>query len=223
MSKFSAELEAKLATYRDEYQRIVNGWLESGAFGLTYPALLVETFHYVKHSCTLMSQACAQLKPDMLQLQTYLAQHITEEMGHEEWALDDLEKLGYDRKAVAASRPLAETINLIGSQLYVINYLHPAGLLGYVYMMESTPPNETTLAFLEAYGVTPDAMTFLSRHGQADQRHSRELRSMLDMHFIGSRMREAAITSAVLGLADVNRLLARVRRGNYVNWFPERM
>jgi len=57
MSKFSAELEAKLAPYRAEYQRIVNGWLESGAFGLTYPALLVETFHYVKHSCSLMSQA----------------------------------------------------------------------------------------------------------------------------------------------------------------------
>lgn len=138
-------------------------------------------------------------------------------------ALDDLEKLGYDRKVVAASRPLAETINLIGSQLYVINYLHPAGLLGYVYLMESTPPNDTSLAFLEAYGVRPDAMTFLSRHGQADQRHSRELRTMLDTHFIGSRMREAAITSAVLGLAGINRLLARVRRGNYVNWFPERI
>ena len=218
---FSEELESRLTPYRDEYRRIVNGWLAGGTFGVTYPALLVETFHYVKHSCSLMSRACAQLGHDMLPLQTYFAKHIAEEVGHEEWLLDDLEHLGYDRREVEASRPLPETINLIGSQLYVINYMHPAGLLGYVYLMESTPPNELSLAFLEAHGIGPRATTFLRRHGETDQRHGRELREMLDLHFKGPRLREAATQSAVIGLSCVNRLLARVKSGNYVDHFPE--
>jgi len=157
----------------------------------------------------------------MLPLQTYFAGHIAEEVGHEEWLLDDLEHLGYDRREVEASRPLPETINLIGSQLYVINYMHPAGLLGYVYLMESTPPNELSLAFLEAHGIGPRATTFLRRHGETDQRHGRELREMLDLHFKGPRLREAASQSAVIGLSCVNRLLARVKSGNYVDHFPE--
>ena len=221
MLKFSRELESKLAKYRADYRLIVNDWLESGAFGITYPALLVETFHYVRHSCSLMNYACAQLGHESLPLQIYFARHIAEEVGHEEWLLNDLEKLGYNRLEVEASPPLAETINLVGSQLYVINYLHPAGLLGYVYLMESTPPSKTSLAFLEAYGVKSGAMTFLSRHGQEDQRHRRELRDTLDTHFTEPRIREAAILSAVMGLSNVNRLLARVKRGKYADCFPE--
>jgi hypothetical protein len=221
MPKFSEELESRLTPYRDEYRLVVNGWLAGGTFGVTYPALLVETFHYVKHSCSLMSQACARLGHDALPLQTYFAQHIAEEVGHEEWVLDDLEALGYDRREVEASRPLPETVSLIGSQLYVIDYLHPAGLLGYVYLMESTPPNELSLAFLEAYGIGPRATTFLRRHGETDQRHSRELREMLDLHFREPRLREAATLSAVIGLSCINRLLRRVRSGNYVDHFPE--
>lgn len=223
MPKFSEELESRLSPYRDEYRLIVNGWLESGTFGITYPALLVETFHYVKHSCSLMSFACAQLGHDMLPLQSYFAKHLAEEVGHEEWVLNDLEELGYDRKAVESSRPLSETLNLIGSQLYIINYMHPAGLLGYVYLMESTPPNELSLAFLEAHGIGAGAMTFLSRHGETDQRHSRELRDMLDLHFAEPRLREAGTLSAVMGLSNINRLLARVKSGNYINHFPEVM
>lgn len=223
MPKFSEELESRLSPYRAEYRVIVNSWLESGTFGITYPALLVETFHYVKHSCPLMSLACAQLGHDMLPLQTYFAKHLAEEVGHEEWVLDDLEELGYERKAVELSQPLSETVNLIGSQLYIINYMHPAGLLGYVYLMESTPPNELSLAFLEAHGISLGAMTFLRRHGETDQRHSCELRDMLDLHFAEPRLRQAAILSAVIGLSNVNRLLARVKSGNYVNHFPEAM
>lgn len=221
MPKFSEELESKLSPYRDEYRLVVNGWLAGGTFGVTYPALLVETFHYVKHSCSLMSRACARLGHDRLPLQAYFAKHIAEEVGHEEWVLDDLEALGYDRREVEASRPLPETVGLIGSQLYVIDYVHPAGLLGYVYLMESTPPNELSLAFLEAYGIGPGATTFLRRHGETDQRHSRELGEMLDLHFGEPQLREAATLSAVIGLSCINRLLRRVRSGNYVSHLPE--
>jgi hypothetical protein len=218
---FSEDLESLLGPYRESYNRIVNGWVVGAAFGVTYPALLVETFHYVKHSCPLMKMAYERLGDGNPEVADYLDKHIVEETGHEQWLLEDLERLGFDRRAVTASTPLSETIDLVGAQLYVINFLHPAGLLGYVYVMESQPPSETSLRLLqERFEITPAAMTFLARHGEADVKHRRELKSMLDRCFAGSRERHAAIVSAVTGLGSINRLLTRIQSGNFVSFFP---
>jgi pyrroloquinoline quinone (PQQ) biosynthesis protein C len=218
---FSQRLEQSLTPYREEYRRLTDEWITSGAFGPTYAALLVETFHYVKHSCSLMCLACARLDHSQGDLQTYLARHIEEEVAHENWVLEDLEVLGYDRAAAATSKPLAETIHLIGSQLYVIHYLDPAGLLGYVYVMESMPPRRQALEELsEAFGIPTEAMKFLIRHGEEDVKHKRDLLHALDHFLRDSRQREAALTSAVMGLADVNRMLARIRSGDVARSGP---
>src|SRR5438552_963869 len=95
--KFSDELESILTPYRAEYRRIVKEWIESGTFGSSYPAFLVETFHQAKHSSSLMDYARARLDPNRPEVQAYLARHADEELGHEDWALDDLEHLGIDR------------------------------------------------------------------------------------------------------------------------------
>ena len=218
---FSQQLEEALVPYRQEYRSLTDEWITSGAFGPTYPALLVETFHYVKHSCSLMCLACARLDHSQSELQTYVARHIEEEVAHENWVLEDLETLGYERAEVVASKPLAETIHLVGSQLYVIEYLDPAGLLGYVYVMESTPPRRQALEeFSEAFGIPYDAMKFLVQHGEEDVKHKRDLIHALDNFLRDSRQREAALTSAVMGLADVNRMLARIRTGDVARAVP---
>jgi pyrroloquinoline quinone (PQQ) biosynthesis protein C len=209
------ELERELAPLREEYRGIVNPWLESGLFGVTYPALLVETYHYVKHSTSLMSHACARLLPEDTVLQRYLAHHIAEEVSHEQWVLDDLETLGYSRDAVCRSLPLPETLNLVGSQLYVIEYLDPRALIGYIYVMESMPPGERLFEYLEAAGIPKKAMTFLVRHGEADIVHRRELEAIIEEHFHDAHAREALELSATQGLSNVNRLLERIRSGQF--------
>jgi len=220
--KYSEELESILAPYRAEYSQIVRDWIESGAFGATYSAYLVESFHQMKHSCSLLSYACARQDHNHLELQESLARHEAEETGHDAWLLDDLEHLGVDRRQALASPPLHETINLIGSQLYVITYLHPTGLLGYLYALESRPPTKEYLTLLrKAFDIPPKAMTFLIRHGQEDVEHKRELECMLDNHVVNPQGREAVIISATTGLSNVNRLLARVRSGEYANCLPQ--
>jgi pyrroloquinoline quinone (PQQ) biosynthesis protein C len=199
----------------------VNGWLREGTFGITYPALLLETFHYVKHSCALMDRAHDRLGPADETLRAYLRQHRAEETGHEAWLLDDLAALGYDRAEAANSLPLAETMSMIGSQLYVIDYLHPAGLIGYVYVMESKPPTELFLSVLhEQFGVPRQAMMFLARHGEADIVHREELRDILDTCFADPNARRAALASATLGLSCVVRLFERLRAGEYLDPCP---
>ncbi len=180
-----SELERELAPLREEYRGIVNPWLVDGLFHVTYPALLVETYHYVKHSCSLMSHACARLAPEEVTLQRYLAHHIAEEVSHEQWVLDDLETLGYNRGEVGESLPLPETISMIGSQLYVINYLDPKALIGYVYVMESMPPGKNLFEYLEAAGIPRKAMSFLVNHGDADIVHRQELEAYADRVIAG--------------------------------------
>lgn len=218
---FSTEVEVRLAPHREAFNATLNGWLGDGTYGITYPAFLLETFHYVKHSCALLDRARDRLGPQDETLRAYLQQHRAEETGHEAWLLDDLAVLGYDRAEAARSMPLAETVAMIGSQLYVIDYLHPAGLIGYVYVMESRPPTEALLTFLhEQFGVPREAMTFLARHGEADLVHREELREILDTCFTDPHARRAAISSATLGLSSVVRLFERLRTGDYLDPCP---
>ena len=209
------ELESVLYPYRTEYFQIVRDWIESGRFGVNYPALLVEMFHIAKYSCPLMAHAREQLGNNAT-LKPYLEKHITEETGHDNWVLDDLGHLGMDRRLVRDSTPLPETISLIGSQLYVIRYLQPVGFLGYLYVLESQPPSKEFLAYLrEEFGISTQAMTFLIRHSQEDIHHRRELIDILDRCVSSPAEREAAIISAVMAHSCVNRLMARIASGDF--------
>jgi pyrroloquinoline quinone (PQQ) biosynthesis protein C len=221
-TRLSVLVEQDLEDYRREYSRLVNHWLvETGGFGAAYPAFLVETYHYVKHSCDLMRQAYQGIEPGRRALRGFIEQHIGEEAGHEVWLLDDLERLGFDRDEVVRSEPLSETVDMIGAQLYVMRFMRPAGLLGYVYLMESTPPNATFLrALADAYGLDPGAMTFLLRHGEADIVHREELSNVLDTLIEPGEETRAVRRSAVLGLAHVNQMIDRLRAGDFLESRP---
>jgi hypothetical protein len=218
----SQEIDRALVPYRLEYDAIVESWMcTEGTFGFAYPAFLVETYHYVRHSCELMRSAWEGIGRDRSELRNYLEQHIEEERGHEQWVLNDLENLGYQREAVTQSLPLSETIELIGSQMYVVRHIQPAGLVGYVYMMESRPPNHAFLRALQAaYSIPSSAMTFLAGHGDADIVHSQELRDVLNHLLSRSLEGSAARTSAVLGLANINRLFFRLKSGEFISADP---
>src|SRR5262249_41449005 len=50
---------------------------------------------------------------------------LTEEAGHDEMLLSDLERLGVPRSEVAARTPSAPVTAMVGSQYYWIDYVHP--------------------------------------------------------------------------------------------------
>lgn len=213
MMKLSGVVERSTAVLRRELSDLNREWTMSGQFGASYPALLVETFHYVKCSVPLMASALGRIRND--RVQEYLSRHIGEECGHEQWAVEDLMALGYDPSEVKRSVPLPETIRLIGSQHYVIEYLSPVGLMGYVYVMESMPPRRALLdAVGDAYKLS-GALKFLYGHGEADQVHMKEIRDILDL--IDDPVdASAAVTSAVLGIQCMVSLCQRLRRGDFV-------
>ena len=71
-----------------------------------YVAYLTQAYHHVRHTVPLMRGARSALADRGNQLLVNaLDEYIEEEIGHEEWILDDIEAAGGDRVAAASSEP----------------------------------------------------------------------------------------------------------------------
>lgn len=142
---------------------------------------LIQMYHYVKFSCPLMELVRDKLNDKYESVREYLKIHIQEEKGHDNWLLDDLERLGYSPNQVKNSLPNRETIALIGSQFYIINQLNPVGYLGYIYYLESNPPTLESLQKLsENLNIPQKALFTLREHAKADPEHIMSLNRLLD-------------------------------------------
>jgi hypothetical protein len=221
MERFSKTLDDSLTAIRSDYVDTIRNWIGNGTYAVTYPAYLVELYHIIKHSCDLMAEASDRLRNEHPVLANYLRDHIMEETGHEAWLLEDLSALGFSAADVIQSEPLPETIDMIGSQLYVVRYLHPAGLFGYIFFMEGSPPTDRFLEYAtSALGIPSTALKALREHGERDIEHRRELIDVLDDHFTKQSYQRSALISAKMALSNGTRILKRIRSGNFVSVEP---
>jgi hypothetical protein len=175
--------------------RMVSGRLDAVALELwnhprfadVYPTYLFHNHAVVRASVPLMRAAHARARlgfqddPIARDLEAYLAQHIPEEMHHDEWLLEDLETLGVERAKVLAWMPPPSVATLVGAQYYWIEHFHPAAILGYIAVLEGTPPIETEIeGVAERSGVPLNAFSTLIRHGRLDPHHRDDLNDALD-------------------------------------------
>jgi len=152
-----------------------------------YPEFLFRNHSVIRCSVPLMKAAAEQCKkmldkdpiaPGML---AYLEHHIPEETGHDEWVLSDLEVLGYRREDVLKRIPPPSAAALAGAQYYWIRHFHPVALLGFIAVLEGTPPDvEFFEATADRIGVPRRAFSNLLLHGKLDPQHRDDLDHMLD-------------------------------------------
>jgi Iron-containing redox enzyme len=152
-----------------------------------YPEYLVTLHWIVRASVPLMEAARAQAEtmakddPVSAELAPYLAEHITEEMHHDEWLLNDLEALGRDRPTVIARPPSATVAAFVGAQYYWIFHYHPVALLGYIALLEGYPPSREQIeALIARTGYSPKAFRTLLAHADLDPHHREVLDEKLD-------------------------------------------
>lgn len=139
----------------------------------------------IRASVPLMEAAVARClmlaDPVARALVPYLDQHIAEEQGHDVWVLEDLAELGVSADGVLARVPPASIAAMVGAQYYWIHHAHPVALLGYLWVLESTPPDAAHLARrAEEEGLPLAAFRTLLRHADADPLHGRDLEALLD-------------------------------------------
>jgi hypothetical protein len=185
---YSRVLRAKLAWMRRPLDAALERlWAESDQ-ARAYSRFLVHLHQVIRASVPLMQAARvrslerASSDPVSAGLAEYLAAHIDEERGHDEWALQDLDAAGVGRDAALASIPPAQTAALVGAQYYWIEHHHPVALLGYILVLEDGPADsDLFLDELRARsGFPAAAFETLRHHGRLDAGHRADLDRLID-------------------------------------------
>ncbi|HAD30889.1 MAG TPA: biliverdin-producing heme oxygenase, partial [Methylophaga sp.] len=74
-----------------------------------YIAFLTQAYHHVKHTVPLLMAVGSQLPEQYEWLREAVAEYIEEELGHQEWILNDIAACGHDKELVRNSRPNSAT------------------------------------------------------------------------------------------------------------------
>lgn len=175
--------------------RLVRGPLDEAAEKLwshprlreIYPEFLFRNHSVIRSSVPLMkaaAEACEKMlerDPVAEGMLAYFRKHIPEETGHDDWVLDDLETLGYKREEILKRIPPPSAAALAGAQYYWIRHVHPVALLGFIAVLEGTPPDvEFFEQTADRIGVPRRAFSNLLLHGKLDPQHRDDLDRTLD-------------------------------------------
>ena len=161
----------------------------------TYQAFLVEAYHHVKHTVPLL-MACGSRLPERLEwLREAIVHYIVEEVGHQEWILNDLQSLGVDKEAVRRGSPSAATELMVSYAWDTVARANPVGLFGMVYALEKTSSTIATHAagqIRSALDLGPESMTYMVSHGSLDVEHMKHFEALMN------RLEDAGDRAAVL-------------------------
>src|SRR5215210_4236001 len=178
-----------------------------------YPEYLVVSHGVIRASVPLMEaardRALTMAGSDAVAagLAAYLAEHIPEERGHDEWLIDDLAVLGHERADAVGPAPSPTVAAVVGAQYYWILHHHPIAVLGYIAVLEGYPPSKELIEELIARTGHPrKAFRTILAHGVLDPRHRDELDAAIDALPLNPS-HEALIAMSALWSA---RMLARM-------------
>ena len=128
----------------------------------TYIAFLTEAYHHVKHTVPLL-MACGSRLPERLEwLREAVVEYVNEELGHQEWILNDLASLGVDSEQVRHGQPTLPTELMVSFAYDIVTRNNPVGFFGMVYVLEKTSSTIATYAasqIASALALPPQAMT----------------------------------------------------------------
>ncbi len=143
-----------------------------------YQGFLTQAYHHVKHTTPLL-MACGGRLPEHYEwLRAALGEYIEEEMGHQEWILNDLAACDGDPEAVRSGLGQGApcpAIELMVAYLYhQIDRGNPMAFWGMVWVLEGTSVTigGDMARYIQQSLALPDAaMTYLSSHSSLDQQH----------------------------------------------------
>jgi len=145
----------------------------------TYVAFLTQAYHHVKHTTPLLMACGGRLPANYEWLRTAIGEYIEEEMGHQEWVLNDIEACGGDKEAVRAGKTPAASACLAAEVMVayaydMINRVNPVGFFGMVLVLEGTSTAVATQAgetLMKSLNLPKKAFSYLLSHGSLDISH----------------------------------------------------
>jgi pyrroloquinoline quinone (PQQ) biosynthesis protein C len=148
-----------------------------------YIDYLTQAYHHVKFTVPLLMAVGARLPESYEWLRMAVAEYIEEEMGHQEWILNDIEACGGDKEAARNSKPAPGTELMIAYAWDMVNRVDPIGFFGMVHVLEGTSVNLADYAAdqIQATLNLPErAFSYLRSHGSIDQSHIKHLENLMN-------------------------------------------
>jgi len=153
-------------------------FIQMGAAGKlsleSYVAFLTQAYHHVKHTTPLLMATGGRLPGRLEWLREAVGEYIEEEMGHQEWILNDIEACGGDKEAVRNGMPHPATELMVAYAYDTVYRNNPVGFFGMVLVLEGTSVSLATHAagnIEKSLGLPKKAFSYLNSHGSLDVSH----------------------------------------------------
>ena len=148
-----------------------------------YATFLGQAYHHVRHTVPLL-MGCGYRLPDRLNwLRKALGEYVEEEVGHEEWILDDIAACGGAADAARAAVPFPATELMVAYAYDTVQRRNPVGMFGMVFVLETTSAALATHAAGAIQGslkLPKGAFRYLTSHGSLDQEHIQFFQSLVN-------------------------------------------
>ncbi|MEH6590670.1 MAG: iron-containing redox enzyme family protein [Halioglobus sp.] len=148
-----------------------------------YVAFLVQAYHHVKHTTPLLMAAGSRLPTEKEWLRNALAEYVEEELGHQEWVLNDIAACGYDPELVRHGAPNRETELMVAYAYHVIDRVNPVGFFGMVHVLEGTSvkvADQAAASISSSTGLPDKAFSYLRSHGALDIEHVKFFENLMN-------------------------------------------
>ena len=149
-----------------------------------YRRLLLELYHVVWHFNPTCASAASRIGDDLRHVRYFLYDHITEEKGHEEWVMNDLEVIGVSHETVSNYCPSTRILALNGYNYWSADRRHPCSVMGMIYALEviaSVYGGPIAAAITESLLLESDkGISFITSHVSMDTEHMTKLRVILN-------------------------------------------
>ncbi|MCI1710880.1 MAG: iron-containing redox enzyme family protein [Chiayiivirga sp.] len=154
---------------------LIQRCLGNGQFTLSdYVAFLTEAFHHVRHTVPLLMAVGSRLPPEKESFRVAIAEYIEEELGHQEWILNDIAACDADADAVRHGQPNAATELMVSYAYDTVMRRNPMGFFGMVFVLEGTSISLATRVaeiIQQRLKLPTKAFSYLRSHGSLDQEH----------------------------------------------------
>ncbi len=148
-----------------------------------YVAFLAQAYHHVKHTVPLLMATGARIPADREWLREAVAEYIEEELGHQEWILNDIAACGFDKEAVRNAAPSPATELMVAYAYDTVQRGNPLGFFGMVHVLEGTSiamADKAADAIGTALALPARAFSYLRSHGALDIEHCAFFATLMD-------------------------------------------
>lgn len=154
---------------------IIQRCMGQGQFSLEeYIDFLTQAFHHVKHTVPLLMAVGSRLPAEKENYREAIAEYIEEELGHQEWILNDLAACGTNKESIRNGRPNMATELMVAYAYDTVMRNNPMAFFGMVFVLEGTSINLASQAadIIQQHLSLPNkAFSYLRSHGSLDQEH----------------------------------------------------